>query len=135
MGHGGASGFLNLEDESALIRWETCGPEVGKILCQFEEEMKDDDGSFHKTSTKHHEDNEHFGLNFREDVQTAFNDIPCNPLYLLDSLCTINDFAYTFPESVAETIKIVLSEGETQVKSFISDRLILQKTSITAKIK
>ena len=51
-GQGGASGLLNLEDESALIRWETCGPDVGRILCQSEEEMKDDDVSFHTTSTK-----------------------------------------------------------------------------------
>ena len=41
-GHRGASGFLNLEDESAVIQWETCGPEVGRISCPFEEEMKDD---------------------------------------------------------------------------------------------
>ena len=53
----------------------------------------------------------------------------------LDSICTINEIAYTFPESVVETIKIVLSEGETQAKSFIIDRLILQKTPITKRIK
>ena len=109
-GQGGASGFLNLEDESALIPWETCGPEVGRILCQLEEEMKDDDASFHTTSSKHHEDNEYFRLNFRRDVQTVFNSIPCNP-FQLDSLCTINDIAYTFHESVLETIQIALSEG------------------------
>ena len=125
-GQGGASGFLNLEDESALIRWETCGAEVGRILCQFEEEMKDD-VSFHTTSTKHHKDNEHFHLNFRKDLQTVFNAILCNP-FQLDSLCTINDIVYTFPDSVVETIKIVLSVWETRVKS--CNRLILQKTPI-----
>ena len=131
-GQGGASGFLNLEDESALIRWETCGPEVGKILCQFEEEMKDDnDASFHTTSTKHHKDNEHSHLNFRKDVQTVFSAIPHNP-FQPDSLRNINDITYTFPESVVETIEIVLSEEETQFKSFISDHLIFKKTPITA---
>ena len=88
-GQGGESGFLNLEDESALIRWEACGPEVGRILCQFEEERKDDDASFHTTSTKQHKDNEHFRLNFRKDVKTVSNAIPCNQ-FQLDSLCTIN---------------------------------------------
>ena len=133
-GQGGTSGFLNFEDESALIRLETCGPEEGKMLCQLEEKMKDDDGSFHTTSTEHHEDNEHFRLNFREDLQTVFNAIPCKPFHL-DSFCTISDIAYTFPKSVVETIKIVLSEGETQVKSSISDRLIIHKTPITKKLK
>ena len=83
---------------------------------------------------KKKKDNEHFRLNFRKDVQTVFNAIPCNP-FQLDPLCSINDFAYTFPESVGETIKIVLSEGVTKVKSFISGRLISQKTPIAAKIK
>ena len=93
-----------------------------------------DDASFHTTSTKHHKDNEHSHLNLRKDVQTVFNAIPRNPSQL-DSLCNVNDITYTFPESVVETIKIVLSEEETQVKSFISDHLILKKTPITAKIK
>ena len=129
-GQGGASEFLNLKDESTLLRWETRGPEVGRILCQFEEEMKDDDASFHTTSNKHHVDNEHFRLNFRMDVQTVFKAILYNS-FQLDSLCTINDIAYKLPESVVEKIKIVLPEWETQVKSFISGRLILQKTPIT----
>ena len=77
---GGASGFLYREDKSALIRWRTCEPEVGRILCQFEKEMKDDDMSFHKTSTKHRKDNEHFRLKFRKDLQTVFSAIPCNTL-------------------------------------------------------
>ena len=41
----GVSGLSNLEDESVLIWWEICGPEVWRILCQFEKEMKDDDPS------------------------------------------------------------------------------------------
>ena len=86
--------------------------------------MKDDDVSFHTTSTKHHEDNEHFRLNFRNEVQTVFIAIPYNS-FQLDSLFTNNDIAYTFSESLVEAIKIMLSEGETQVKSFFRDRFIL----------
>ena len=82
--------------------------------------MKDDGASFNTTSTSHHQDNEHFHLNFRKDIRTVFNANPCDP-FQLDSLCTINDIAYTFPESVVEINKIVLSEGERQGKSFISD--------------
>ena len=36
-GQGGASSFLNLQNDSALIRWETCGPEVARIVSEFEE--------------------------------------------------------------------------------------------------
>ena len=47
--------------------------DVGRILCQFEEEMKNDDVSFHTTSTKHYKDNEHFCLNFTERMYRLFS--------------------------------------------------------------
>ena len=75
-GQGGESELSNLEDESVLIRWEICGPEVWGILCQFEKEMKDDDPSFHTTSTKNNKDNMHFRLNFRKNVQTVLSAFP-----------------------------------------------------------
>ena len=108
---------ISYPDESTLIWWETCEPKLDRIVCQFEEEIKDDGASFHTTSTNHHKDNEDFQLNFRKEVQTVFNTIPCKP-FQLDSLYTINDIAYTFPRSVAETIQIALFEGETQDKIF-----------------
>ena len=132
-GQGGASSFLNLEDESALIRWETCGPEVGRIVSEFEEEMKDETSLHASSSLRHHEDNEQFRANFSKDVETVFNAIPCNP-FEIGSLCALNDTSYVFPESVTERLKEILSEGETQVQAFINDRLLQQKTPITAKI-
>ena len=36
-GFGGGTNLLNTQDESALIRWETCGPEVAKIVSEFED--------------------------------------------------------------------------------------------------
>ena len=56
-GQGGASNFLNLENESALIRWETCGPEVARIVSEFEECLNDESSPSH-CALKHHEDNE-----------------------------------------------------------------------------
>ena len=35
----GASNFLNIQDDSALIRWELCGPEVARIVAEFEESL------------------------------------------------------------------------------------------------
>ena len=49
------------------------------------------------------------------------------------SLSTINNSA-PFPQSVSDQLKQVLSTGERQVKAFIQDRLLMQKTSITEKI-
>ena len=96
--------------------------------------MKDDDASFHTAITNNDKDHDLFRLNFRKDVQTVFNTILCNP-FQIDSLSIVNDTPHTFPKSFVEIIKTVLSDRETQVKSFKSNRLILQKTPITKNIK
>ena len=96
--------------------------------------MKDDDASFHTAITNNDKDHDLFRLNFRKDVQTIFNTILCNP-FQIDSLSIVNDTPHTFLKSFVEIIKTVLSDRETQVKSFKKDRLILQKTPIKKKIK
>ena len=57
-GIGGATSLLNTQDESALIRWETCGPDVARIASEFEDSLYDQDAS--SSAAKHHEDNEKF---------------------------------------------------------------------------
>ena len=54
---GGATDLVNKVEESALIQWETCGPEVAQIINEFEESIKletpeEDDSNLHL----HHED-------------------------------------------------------------------------------
>ena len=39
-GVGGASQLMNRGDDSSLIRLETCGPEVARIVSEFEETME-----------------------------------------------------------------------------------------------
>ena len=38
-GVGGATSLLDTQDKSAPIRWETCGPEVARILSEFEDSL------------------------------------------------------------------------------------------------
>ena len=129
-GVGGATSLLNTQDESALIRWETCGPEVARIVSEFEDSLYNQDAS--SSAAKHHEDNEKFRQKFNRDVECVYQAIPCN-LFEMASLRTINNSA-PFPQSVSDQLKQVLSTGERQVKAFIQDRLLMQKTSITEKI-
>ena len=65
-GVGGATSLLNTQDESALIRWETCGPEVARIVSEFEDSLYNQDAS--SSAAKHHEDNEKFRQKFSRDV-------------------------------------------------------------------
>ena len=131
-GQGGATRSLNLEDESALIRWETCGPEIARITSEFEDEMKDDSES-QASQLKHHEDNKHFQEQFSKDVNTVFHAIVCNP-FEIDSLCALNDTSRVFPDSIGEKLREMLPTGEAQVVAFINDRLLFQKSPITETI-
>ena len=57
--------------DSALIRCETCGPDIARILSEFEDSIGDngtESGDNTKTAIKHHEDNPTFRSNFMRDV-------------------------------------------------------------------
>ena len=38
-GSGGATDLLNKVDESALLRWEVCNPELARLLLEFEDSI------------------------------------------------------------------------------------------------
>ena len=83
-GHVGATHLLNKEDESALIRWETCGPDIARIVSEFEDLIQEDDevqlsNCERKKPRKHHEDTPTFQLNFIQDVRNLYDTIICNP--------------------------------------------------------
>ena len=51
--------LLNKEDQSALVRWETCGPGIARMIMEIEDALLDDYTSSNSPSCnrKHHEDN------------------------------------------------------------------------------
>ena len=83
-------------------------------------------------ATEHHEDNEKIRQKFNRDVESVCQAISRNP-FEMASLSTINNSA-PFPQSAPDQLKQVLSTGERQVKVFIQDRLLLQRTAVTEKI-
>ena len=121
---------MNTQDESAPLRWETCGPEVARIVSAFEDSLFKQDTS--SSAAKHHEDNEKFRQKFNRDFESIYQAIPCNP-FEMSSLSTISNSAL-FSQSLSDQLKQVLSTRETQVKVFIQDRLLMQKTAIAEKI-
>ena len=36
-GFGGASDLLNQVEDSALIHWETCSPDIARVILEFED--------------------------------------------------------------------------------------------------
>ena len=126
-GLGGASNILNQQDESALIRWGTCGSEITRIISEFEE-------SSVCSNLKHHEDNEAFRSSFCKDVDAVSERIASNP-FQLETLTTINNKDCIFPKAVTDELENILEIGECQVLAFIYDRLVFQKVPISSTIK
>ena len=130
---GGATDLVNKVEESALIRWETCGPDVARLLTEFEESMKpeiseQDESILHL----HHEDSPAYRKKFSSDVKIMCQSMSVNP-FLQTKLMTINN-SQLVPDSVYTTLKEIQDIGEKQVVDFIQDRLIFQKTSVCETI-
>ena len=130
-GLGGATNLLNSKNDSALIRWETCGPEIARIVSEFESSMKSQDSS-ESSRLKHHEDNAQFRANFNKDVGTVYAAIPGNP-FELESLSAINN-SKQFPPAISVQLRELLDKSEESVIQFINDRLVMQKVPISEKI-
>ena len=127
-GVGGASQLMNRGDDSSLIRWETCGPEVARIVSEFEEtmELKTRTSILQKTDLhmKHHEDSPTFRKNYIKDVQNVYDKLQCNP-FQLEDLTMVNDNAVVFNSDVLSQVKSIEEVGETQFKKFERERLVL----------
>ena len=76
-GAGGASDLLNKEDDSALLWWEVCSPELARVLLEFEDCLDRNDIPT-ESSIKHHEDNESFIQRFSPDVNRLVKGITMN---------------------------------------------------------
>ena len=104
-----AINLLNRENESALFRWELCGPEIGRIVGEFENTRSK--SLLHSKEGKHHEDNAAFHSHFSKDVKTLYSAITGNP-FLVDKLARINDLEKTVPAGIILELKELYSLGE-----------------------
>ena len=129
-GSGRAKHLSNKTDESGLIRWETIGTDIARILSEFEYTINKPTNVRLK---KHREGNESFQESFCGDVQKVYDGIVTNP-FLLDKLTSISNTALVFPENVFHNISVLKSTGEKQFQQFFNDRLILGKEAIDSKL-
>ena len=130
-GVGGGSDLLNRSDDSSLIRWKTCGPE---IVSEFEEtlEAESDRSPTSTNPANHREDARAFRASFINDVQKLHNKRLCN-LFDLGELIIINNTNVVSSSGIVEHTKAVESEGENQFKMFEKERLIMAKIPMNAK--
>ena len=88
-GSGGATDLLNKADESALLCWELCNPELGRLFLEFEDSI-DCNAQVEILDEKHHEDNDNFRKNFVSDVKALCKGFAMNP-FLEEKLKRINN--------------------------------------------
>ena len=66
-GCGGCDLLINNVDNSAFICWETCIPEIARVILEFED-CQDQNEGLAESSNKHHEDSQPFHERFCSDV-------------------------------------------------------------------
>ena len=93
----------NREDDSALLRWKVCSPELARVILEFEDCLDRDDIPA-ESKTKHHEDNESFNQRFSSDVNRLVRSIAVNP-FTKDDLTKLNNPKLVMPKTVRDVIK------------------------------
>jgi hypothetical protein len=117
-GDGGAIGLT--ERETALTRWVTAGPELIRILLQFEGQLSDRVKNF-----KHHEQTPCFQTKFRQNVAKLVEIFDEEAPFTASSnneLIVLCDHTYA-NSSVSNTVKSAETIGLEQFNKFVSERL------------
>ena len=128
---GGAANFLNLNDESALVRWETTGAELALRVGSFEENLPQANSSDHaKSKHHHHEESPAFQKRFDSDVKTMYNAMHQNP-FEYEKAAKFNDSNQIVDDTVVNDFKLAQSLGTKQYTLFLQDRLIYSKTPVS----
>ena len=124
-GEGGAVGLM--ENPNALRRWMLSGPEMARLVNEFEAGMAPDTGR--KNNSKHHEEHRSFQVSFYEDVKSlvaAVEDLG-NPFLEETGDLFILDRKVVAEESAVSRMRHIESLGKEQCETFISERLVEKK--------
>ena len=131
-GVGVAVGLLSKDMDSALRRWEVAGPEVSRLLEEYER-LYNITSNINKR--KHHEDYTEFQKTFFNDTQKLFfcfneirNPFEENRLVVLDTGDVMNC-------DVETCLANLLERNEERYKEFYKHRLVICNIPITNTIK
>ena len=123
----GATSLINRQDESALVRWELCGPELCRMIQDFEgNDVISPDES---PQQKHHKDNPTLKKDFRNDTAMLINNFPNNP-FMLNELTVINNTDIVFHDNIYHNLTQLEPIGSKQFLTFIEVEGIYQSQNI-----
>ena len=123
-GSGGAVGLT--ENPGALRRWMVAGPEIARIIEEFEDiTTSEAQKRVQGTGNHHHEQQPGVQAAFLKDVRslTAVVEDMGNPFLEESKDLLVLDTKDIMDASVADTVRKVQSLGEEQYKKFVNERL------------
>ena len=108
-GVSGATNLLHREDNSGLSRWELCGPDLDRLVIEFE---NNGDRNDIEEMQPHHEEKPQFQKTSFDNVQKTISAMQCNP-FEIDKLTAVNNTNVHFDDHVYQSIcKIELTGKE-----------------------
>ncbi|KAK3740395.1 hypothetical protein QZH41_000916 [Actinostola sp. cb2023] len=129
-GEGGAVGLT--ENPGALRRWMVAGPEIARMVQEFENVTSSD------TSLKHHEQEYGPQASFKADLQSVvstFEELG-NPFMEESEDLMALDTKDIMSSAVVQTVKNVVKIGQEQYDSYVRNRLQIERSKpITDTIK
>ena len=127
---GGAIGILH--SPKALMRWMVGGPEVARMISEYNESIKDD-----LESRSHHENTVAFEKRFRKDVAALVDafEKEGNPFEEEDDVLVMAVSKTMMNEKAVRSVRDARKIGEDQYAAFVNERLITTEKSIHDVIK
>ena len=133
-GDGGAIGLT--EDSSQLLRWMMSGPELARLVAEFDDSINVGFDNDKNHVYPHHEQTNSKQKKFEKDVNSVIKTIEelgspfiedSQDLLVLDSRNIASD-------AVKHTINIIEKSGEQQYKQFVEERLVKKEKSLSDPI-
>ena len=130
-GNGGAVGLT--ENAAALRRWMVCGPEMARLLQEFERTTEKSES----IDRRHHKQKSHAQIAFQKNVRSLTHAIEemGNPFTEYSSDLLVPSSRDVEDTAVSETIGQILKIGLEQYESYVEKRLVNQTMPITDPIK
>lgn len=128
-GDGGAIGLT--DDEHALRRWMIAGPEVARLIQEFETKVETDDNPLH------HEQRVSVQETFKREVSALLTTISemGNPFIEDGDELTVLHSRFVITGSSTSDIAAIKSVGQAQYDEFVQQRLTERSVSLYAPLK
>ena len=130
-GDGGAVGLT--ENPAALRRWMVSGPEMARVIGEFEVSTK----KRQDKDWRHHEQKKHVQMAFARDVKAlsgAMEEMG-NPFSESSSDLLVLDSRNIADTAVADVVRQIKKLGHDQYQAYVEERLVNQTKPITNPLK